>query len=83
MFVDNHIKPGLGALKLEQVKPTHIQKCRHTYATYLIKSGADLRIVQTLLGHAHVTTTEIYTHVDTEALKTTQRNRDTNRNGSN
>ena len=41
-------------------------KLRHTYATYLIKGGAELRAVQTLLGHSSVKVTEIYTHVDTE-----------------
>jgi len=44
-------------------------KCRHTYATYLLRGGADLRAVQILLGHLHVATTEIYTHVNTDDLK--------------
>lgn len=44
-------------------------KCRHTYGTYLIKGGADLRSVQVLLGHSKSTTTEIYTHVDTDDIK--------------
>lgn len=44
-------------------------KCRHTYATYLIKGGADLRAVQSILGHSAVTTTEIYTHVDAKDVK--------------
>ena len=44
-------------------------KCRHTYATYLLKGGANLREVQQLLGHSTVGVTEIYTHIDTEDIK--------------
>lgn len=66
-FITNMVKDY--GLRAGILKNMHAHTLRHSFATTLLTNGADIRIIQELLGHASITTTQVYTHVTNPKLK--------------
>ena len=68
-MIFNLVKDAAAAAGIRKTISPHT--FRHSFATHLVKHGADLRAVQEMLGHESITTTEIYTHLSQQQLRET------------